>query len=272
MLEVKHGETFNITLLAEFATLNYQPYRLIPGLNLLVPLDPDETLDIFQLNIMLCKKDRAEQLASDGLLVLQQPVTKKLASPLYPVVWPDSLLQIAYLKSCRSLWQQPLSREEIPYASSLAGYFRAYSSDTPTQERVELLQQSYQSLVELVAKAPTFTKLSTLVRISIELGKRQVAVQYLQRLVAVIKQNQEAFVISEPFLPASARFDTIPPGEQNLDWWRANILEALELYSNFSGYYNSGKSLNLLRFLIQNPFHSSEIRRRLQLVSFRGKR
>jgi hypothetical protein len=47
----------------------YSSYRLVPGLNVLVPLDKDELVDGYLLNLFSCKPDRATKLADRGFLV-----------------------------------------------------------------------------------------------------------------------------------------------------------------------------------------------------------
>jgi hypothetical protein len=54
-------------LIREFAALGYDSYRLVPGLNLLIPFDPGSQPDTYLLNLFCCKSARADRLAARGL-------------------------------------------------------------------------------------------------------------------------------------------------------------------------------------------------------------
>jgi FkbM family methyltransferase len=68
MFEIRHGERLNLQLVERLAAAGYGTYRLVPGLDLLVPWDPAAALDPFQLNLFACKPDRAALLESAGAL------------------------------------------------------------------------------------------------------------------------------------------------------------------------------------------------------------
>ncbi|MHA1569488.1 MAG: FkbM family methyltransferase, partial [Alphaproteobacteria bacterium] len=64
MLEVKQGQLVDLTSLEALQRLGYSPYRLVPGLGVLAPLDKDRMsgdhqLDPYQLNLFCCKPTRA---------------------------------------------------------------------------------------------------------------------------------------------------------------------------------------------------------------------
>lgn len=56
-------------LVEAFAALGYASYRLVPGLDLLVPFNPEERVDGFLLNLFCCKPDRSARLAARGVLL-----------------------------------------------------------------------------------------------------------------------------------------------------------------------------------------------------------
>ena len=67
--EVKAGSELHLELVQAFAELGYHSYRLVPGLDLLVPFDEKEPVDGYLLNLFACKPDRATYLAGRGFLV-----------------------------------------------------------------------------------------------------------------------------------------------------------------------------------------------------------
>ena len=68
MFELKHGHTVNLPLINRFKDMGYESYRLIPGLNTLIPFDQNEPFDGFLLNLFCCKEDKATQLEEEGIL------------------------------------------------------------------------------------------------------------------------------------------------------------------------------------------------------------
>jgi len=69
LYEVKVSRAFHLELVSKFAALGYDSYRLVPGLDLLVPFDAAATPDDYLLNLFCCKKDRAASLSERGLLL-----------------------------------------------------------------------------------------------------------------------------------------------------------------------------------------------------------
>jgi len=69
MFELKHSKQINLPLINQFAELGYKSYRLMPGLNILIPFDGSRKPDPYQLNLFCCKDDRAELLEKQGFLV-----------------------------------------------------------------------------------------------------------------------------------------------------------------------------------------------------------
>ena len=69
LYEIKAGTDLHLELVHKFASIGFESYRLIPGLNLLVPFDADSQPDGYLLNLFCCKKDRAALLAETGLLL-----------------------------------------------------------------------------------------------------------------------------------------------------------------------------------------------------------
>ena len=61
MFELKHGKNVNLPLINRFAELGYKTYRLVPGLNILIPFDHNKSFDKYLLNLFCCKDDRADQ-------------------------------------------------------------------------------------------------------------------------------------------------------------------------------------------------------------------
>ena len=66
--EIKAGTALHMELVHYFAAVGYESYRLVPGLDLLVPFDTESPADGYLLNLFCCTQERAEQLVTRGLL------------------------------------------------------------------------------------------------------------------------------------------------------------------------------------------------------------
>jgi hypothetical protein len=59
----------NFGLIRNFAAIGYDSYRLLPGLNLLIPFDAKSSPDSYLLNLFCCNAVRAGRLSTRGLLL-----------------------------------------------------------------------------------------------------------------------------------------------------------------------------------------------------------
>jgi len=67
--EVRDGKKLHSNLIKDFENIGYTSYRLVPGLNVLVPIDNTILDDCYLLNLFCCKPDRAVALEEKGYLV-----------------------------------------------------------------------------------------------------------------------------------------------------------------------------------------------------------
>ena len=83
--EIRKGaDSVNIQVIQDFAALGYDSYRLVPGLNVLVPLHHDAIRDPYLLNLFCCKARRADVLAAQGFLLRSSDLSGAVASPEPP--------------------------------------------------------------------------------------------------------------------------------------------------------------------------------------------
>ena len=69
LFELKHVDNINLPLINRFRSMGYNCYRLLPGLNVLIPFNPEAPFDGYLLNLFCCKQDKAEQLERQGIIV-----------------------------------------------------------------------------------------------------------------------------------------------------------------------------------------------------------
>ncbi len=267
--EVKAGDALHLELIDAFAALGYRSYRLIPGLNLLVPFLPGVTPDSYLLNLFCCKPDRAAMLAADGCLVDSLP--DALTPPATPEKsqWRQSLAALPYGKQLLPMWETSVKRDDATDVEAALALF-AFSQDVTqgAAQRLAALQDSFNILFRLCEKNPAHLRQASLARVAAAYGARGIAVGALGKLgEAIVIQNTVG--LDEPFLAPSARFDAIPPGAQIGNWVLASVLEELERLIQYSSFYAGVSGRQRLEVINQLGFASEEMRRRLALVNER---
>ena len=272
LYEIKHGAEWNLGLAECFSALGYSSYRLVPGLNILVPFDLEKDADPFLLNLFCCKPDRAEQLETQGLLcrVPLDPVS--VAAPT-PGTWVDVICRYPYAAQSLDRWlsfmqQHVDSKAWAVHQQALDFYCLAHQPQLAPDQRHTNLEAAYQLLGRLLSNDANLSNLQSFVRIAIEAGRWQPALDaldYMKELVG--KETLELPV--EPFLPVSDVFEWIEPGDDMEGWLKASVLERFEKMQGYSGYFSREESTELLAQIRALGFQSPEMERRRQLVALR---
>lgn len=272
MFELKHGDAVNLPLIAQFQSLGYATYRLIPGLNLLAPYSLAEPPDAYQLNLFCCEPERARYLEARGLLATAAAVPSS-ALACDAGMWKDHILNLPYAREAGARWASSGASECFiqpggeDYRNALNRYALAHASTTSPSTRYAALMQSLTDVRAAVDARPTTARLHSLARTAWEVGHRTLAVHTLNRLANFAAGGNSAF--EEPFLPASSRFDAIEPGGNMGQWYQAATLAQLARLQGFSSYFSGTGSLKLLEMLKSGMFGDAETERRYQLIRMR---
>jgi FkbM family methyltransferase len=263
MLEVKSGGTPNVNLRSAFIAMGFGLYRLLPGAPILVPVAGEEILDDSELNLFAARPDRAAALAGEGLLVETIPAWK-----------PNDARRARALEFFQAQPFAPIFTQlpggavaaEPDYRDALAGYAMWRSADLPLPERCAALRFACDTLTLLCKNEPTLSRLSTLARITWEMGRRTISVQALNIMADVLKRGTGS--VLEPFWPANPRFDTIAPGANVVEWFVVGAVEQLEqIFAHSSVFASPGVDLD---WLSKQPHVSVEIERRRILQRLRA--
>lgn len=278
--EIKEGTgRLNLDLIERFSELGYNSYRLVPGLDLLIPFDIPEAVDAFLLNLFCCKPDKAARLAEQGFLI-ETISGAATAPPLDPRTvsnrvethgWRKALVAMPYGGLLANEWTQYMSRNDSRAVDEpLLYYALARDSSLNKAERFAALEASYQGFKQLCETQPTNLRLSSLARVAIEYGAREVGVSALGKLHDRVLQ-QGNVQTSEPFLAPGVRFDSLPPGTQQAvpGWIIAAVFEELERSQHYSSYFTGKAGRRRLEMIRDLGFASDEMRRRLALIQRR---
>lgn len=262
--EVKAGADLHLELTEAFAALGYRSYRLVPGLDLLVPFQHEAKPDPFLLNLFCCKPDRAAQLAADGFLVEATPALPQNAPEQYR--WQATLPTQPYGKAFQAIWETSSRSADFAELENALSWF-AFSQDDaqPADQRFAALEKSLGILKALCERNPVSMRRASLTRVAAAYGARSLAVDAVGKLGNTIFA-QKTVDPSEPFLAPSARYAGLTPGTQLGNWIFSAVLEELEILSAYSSFYTGSAGLQRLEILANLGFASAEMQRRRELV------
>ena len=276
--EIKVGHGLHMELAQEFAARGYESYRLVPGLGFLVPFDHDAKPDEYLLNLFCCKRDRAEQLAAQGLLADargRRPAQrtegrtseKLLKGRAYG--WRHTIAKLPYGIRLAALWEKTMAagdHGEVDQALSL--YAVSRDASLPPAQRFAALEASFGLLKSLCERQPSHLRLASLARVARDYGERSLAVDALDQLSDAISQSNRVD-LNEPFLAPGKRFDTLVPGDAPGNWVLAGVLEELERLAAYSSFYTGVSARPRLEAIRALGFASAEMERRLSLLQKR---
>jgi FkbM family methyltransferase len=273
--ELKSAADVNLDLIRHFAAIGYDSYRLLPGLNLLVPFEAESSRDPYLLNLFCCKADRANLLAARGLLLRPSDLTgagdflgrdTSLDEIRTKYHWRHALAHLPYAAPLAPTWEMTeKDGESVGLCQALSFYARSRDAALSMVERFRALEASFLQLRDLCDRHPKRLRLASLARVANDCGERAVAVNALTRLGEYIRQTGAVDPI-EPFLAPLERFESIAPRESLSNWILGGVLEQLERRERFSSFYAGPSALQRLEAIHTLGFGSPEMGRRLELV------
>jgi FkbM family methyltransferase len=278
LYELKAGADLHLELVDKFAECGYHSFRLVVGLDLLVPFNAKSVPDGYLLNLFCCKDDTAARLAERGLLIGSAALAAPGAAQTFELFfrehaerygWRQKLVAMPYGAAFADVWETAQSSDDAPAVNEALARF-AISQDTTLDAftRFSALESSFQLLKSLCNERPHFLRLASLARVAHAHGSRDVAVSALNRLVDTIAGEKQVNT-GEPFLVPGERFESIAPGKDIDKWALAAILEELERLSSYSTFFTGNSSRSRLDWIASLGFASAEMTRRLQLLQMR---
>jgi len=275
LYEVKASDAWHLGLIGKFAALGYDSYRLVPGLDVLIPFDANTKPDGYLLNLFCCKKDRAAELADRGLLLTVAAIAAYRAENRFNeffeahqhgYAWQETLATLPYGAVFADLWES--SDNDVANSGALACFAISQDVRLDPLERFVALETSLRTLAQICQGQPPSPRFSSVARIARAYGMREIAVDALTRLSE--KLSKDPWVDpDEPFLAPGTRFDTIAPRANRQDWLLAAVLEELERLEGYTSFFSGENSRPRLERIASLGYQSDEMRRRLELVQAR---
>lgn len=244
LCEIKTGRNVDLAAAQRLLDLGYAPYLLIPGLQTLIPQRLDNPLDPFQLNLLLCKADRADILRARERLV-DETVDDATVRDAAKGRWHDHLYTFVYGRKANKRWINRIGRKALAgwRDHELALDLFALSQDAaqPMSMRFSALRAAYSLINALTRQMPTAPRLLSTIRIATEIGARGAAVQAMKFFLANIGEFRPQDFDNEPGLSPSMTFDAITPGAEYHQWAIAGVLDAHQRLGAFSSYFTDPK-------------------------------
>lgn len=258
MYELKHGEKVNTPLINLFAQHEYNSYRLVPGLNILVPFNADLPFDAFLLNLFCCKDEKAKLLEAEGVIAPEWEHGESLQEE---AIRQTSLSPL----TADGLFDEKKSSSE--YKDILKMYLLSKSPDIESRKKVSCLMTALEKLRNLVDRGENnIEKLSTLSRLAFEAGQRAWGVRILTHLINTYHAKMD-FEVHEPLLTPCPRYDEIIPNQQNSRAWLfSSFLEQYVEKHAFSTYFTRTTTLPHIELLAKLGFLSEDMRRRKEMI------
>jgi len=262
MFEVKHGKQVNSELPDAFRSAGYGIYRLIGPSTMLVPVEPESTLDGFELNRFACKDGRATQLEQSGLLLRSTP----------PRRGGESGTGIAAVRRqpFAAAWPVATSATTPTLTQALDAYAAWRLDGSSAARRYGALEWAFDLLDAEVARAPRVEVLSLLARVALDTGRRSRAIQVLDALLSTA--SRQGADIRNPTWPAAAQYDSSAVTSSAWTWLGAAAAEALVTAAAFSGFFGGPSMLTLIDWLQTTPYASARMERRRQLQQLQARR
>ncbi len=260
MFEVKSDFSHNVALPSAFLALGYGLYTLVPGLGVLVPFDPAQGFDPFQINLFACKPERAERLAQRGLLATA--VDGPLSAPL-PTV-SAALAERPFAAELLAGWKVV----ETPATDALSRYLASQEMKRPAFERWRLLRESLAGFeAALRTEDHPALRLNHL-RALRAMGRRSSVIHHLRRVLDAGHQAVAADLMEHPFLPPLASWDGRPIKGGLEAWCAAMLADTLTDCLHYSTYFNQD-AVKALWDTKGNPNCTISMYRRLILTLMR---
>ncbi len=267
MYERVHAGQVNETLREAFDAVGYSSYRLIKGLNVLIPLEKEQKKENFLLNLFACNAERALQLEKQGLLIRDLSAVCEMPNNIKDYLatyYHTSPVAASLADSWSTLHDSDLEQVN----NILAFYMMAQDTKLAALTRYKALQTAYVTARESADNKPSYSDLSTYARTAADFGERREALEATQ-IAAKIFNETRTVEIDKPLLAATAHYDTVNPGQRSAEWLLSSIMEADEKLRHWSSYYTGDSAMQNLMVMKDIGFWSEEMQRRVMLIEQR---
>jgi protein O-GlcNAc transferase len=274
MIEFWGANKFNVGIFEPLYRTGHDCFRLMPGINVLVPFYESEEPDAYQLNLFACKPQRAEMLSRMGCL-MTTPAKVKPFFAREPDT--DALFRQPYAAAHASKWRAQIARSPrdgpiAAHTAALRWYVAAKDAANSAQARHWALGRAYSQLTDLLAADFNAPRACSFIRIAAACGRRSEAVAVSRRLAQELSVEEARGVdpFTEPFVPPWPYYETLKADAGPAVWMQAAALESFEHLFQFSSCDKKALAHELLGIEIDRGTLSAHYARRERLFNRRN--
>ncbi|MCO4781186.1 MAG: FkbM family methyltransferase [Candidatus Cloacimonetes bacterium] len=250
MLEIKHSDKINLSLLKSLEQLGYSIFQLDSPLNRLRPFQQNIS-DPLLLNVFAIPNIMIESLKQRNLILEDIPM--KLLSNDYLSKFfteNDCYQQLGF--SLEVL--EHTKRVSSNYWDSINYFLASKDVRLDSNDRHMYLKQSYESLRQIAINNPQVPATLSLIRVSIEIRDITLAMELANYLLQEIINNQ-TLEVNSFFLALDEKYEnarTLSP-----KWLEEQLIYIQEVYGNYSSIFDGDSSFartsKLIHFKNYNP-------------------
>ncbi len=262
MFELKHSGGVNTELIEAFQALGYQCYRLIPGLNALLPVQSLEGMDSYQLNLFACKADRAEKLAQRGLLITE--MGKQAAEQ---ALQPKQIPALSQFEKLRFLAESDAVNDQR-YFELLRSYLASRDLSLSINQRYAHLRHAMDLTLQAMQAQDegAFERLASMARVAFDMGERRIGVGLLEFIIKRYFQQNQPIAVRDAFVPPDVATESLRITSNPVEWLCAGIMDAMVRKHSYSIYFSGATIIPLLKNLESSPYLHPDIAQRIAAV------
>ena len=265
MLEVLSPDSrMNLPLVAAFEQAGYQIFRLVSGLDLLLPADPAMIETITPINVYALKPDH-DSPWQDYLALTPTAFDPAAQDDRLAVLLGDYWQSLGWSRHFAASWTiwlvTPRARD---YARALGWWLVAHQAGRSANDRAGALLLAEKLLADLMERQPDLNIQVSLVRVRQDLGDRRGTFESAMDAAEFWSRNRAIdpaipVLPLMPFTTENVHFD--------LDLWiNMSIIQLIDRYEGYSTSYRIKRGQMLNDLIVQQPWHTLESERRLMRV------
>ena len=260
MFEYKHDGRVNNEIVDALVELEYDIYRLVPGINCLVPFSKEDRHDALLLNLFACKRDRARELRQDGFIVSEPASpTTKLAREAYVIARGGGARSSDQLDH---ILRRSALDVDNSYLRAACLILVAENADLTPLMRLQAANAALALCSEDGNDSVWFQAARS--RLLGFLGECAAAATVSAALLPRLRLRR-----GEPpkaVLPADPRYDRMAVNGERRSWFTASVHECFERSRAYSSYMLGSVCIENLEAISRLGFMPTDLERRRQLI------
>lgn len=253
-------------------TAGYKGYRLLPGYDLLEPLEEGGALEESDVNLFFCGETCAQRLESKGILCREAKDLEHMPTD-EQALWIGLLQSLPYARNRINAWAS------FPFGGEWGNMYRLVlnlhtlaldKALTPVQ-RMANIRAMQNLIIELVRQEATVPRLLTGIRIMADSGRRKLAAQWAgllaENFAAVLPTAD--FSLEEPFLPPLIELEQVEIVGSDLVYAQETACYAFEKLRAFSTWFTGQNSLAVWKRLAQGQTVTGAAKQITELIEQR---